>query len=64
MTVDEIKQAVDAGQTVHWATGAYEVKKDRANGYYILCTVNQNVIGLTHRDEITLNGKEEDFYVS
>lgn len=28
MTLDEIKQAVEEGKTVHWASRAYKVVKD------------------------------------
>ena len=43
MTLDEIKAAVDAGQTVHWANTGYVVHKDRLGQYLITygcCHVN------------------------
>ena len=63
MRVDEIKKAVDEGLLVHWGNPAYVVKKDRNNEYYILCIINDNMIGLTWRDKITLNGKEDEFFI-
>ena len=78
MNLEEIKQAIEDGHTVCWASTMYEVKKGitichhydcghpaKSTPYYIIiCIQNQNVIGLTHRDEITMNGKEEDFFIN
>ena len=65
MTLEEIKQAIEDGHTVCWASTMYEVNKHDPSGYYsIICIENQSVIGLTHRDEITMNGKEEDFFIN
>ena len=78
MTLEEIKQAIEDGRTVCWASTMYEVNKGitichhydcghpaKSTPYYIIiCIQNQNVIGLTHRDEITMNGKEEDFFIN
>ena len=63
MRVDEIKAAVDAGLTVHWASPAYVVIKAPV-GYLIKCRDNGNVIGLTWRDGVTLNGREDEFYLA
>lgn len=67
MTLEEIKQAVDAGKTVHWATPAYtvvhDVLKDGEDQWLIHCTFNDSFIGLTWRDGVTLNGKPEQFYI-
>lgn len=66
MTLPEIKQAIEEGKTVHWSNELYQVKKHTyKNGetdYLIACT-NGHSIGLTHMDEVTMNGKEEDFYI-
>lgn len=64
MTLDEIKSAVDAGKVVHWKNYAYRVIKDSLGQYLILCTMNQNCIGLTHLDGVTMNGEPEDFFVA
>ena len=40
MTLDEIKAAVDAGQTVHWANTGYVVHKDRLGQYLITYVPN------------------------
>ena len=63
MTVEEIKENVDNGKTVHWASDAYSVVINKGGDYDILCRINDHRIGLTWRDGITLNGKEEDFYI-
>ena len=67
MTLEEIKAAVNAGKTVHWATYSYTVVKgiEKAIGHwFIKCTDNDYTIGLTHRDEVTMNGEPEQFFVN
>ena len=63
MTLEEIKQAIEDGKTVHWASKAYVVIKDSVPQYLIHCVLNNNYIGLTWRDGVTLNGKEEEFFI-
>lgn len=63
MTVTEIKKAVDQGNIVQWASPTYRVIKDRIGQYLIICVINNDCIGLTHRDGVTLNGYESDFYI-
>ncbi|MBN8857067.1 MAG: hypothetical protein J0H29_01690 [Sphingobacteriales bacterium] len=62
MTVQEIKKAVDEGKTVCWATPAYRVIKDSIGQYLIVCLLNNNCIGLTWRDGVTLNGEQQEFF--
>lgn len=64
MTAQEIKAAVDNGKTVHWKNELYVIVKDKRNEYYIKCLSNNHCIGLTWEDDVTLNGKEEDFYIA
>ncbi len=64
MTLSEIKAAVEAGKTVHWANECYVVVKDSLGQWLIVCTPNDHTIGLTWRDGVTMNGKPEDFYVA
>ena len=64
MTLDEIKSAVDAGKVVHWKNYAYRVIKDKLGRYLTLCVMNQDCVGLTHRDGVTMNGKPKDFFVA
>ncbi len=64
MTLDEIKAAVDAGQTVHWANTGYVVHKDRLGQYLITYLLNGSCIGLTDRDGQRLNGKEAKFFIA
>ena len=67
MTLEEIKAAVNAGKTVHWATYSYEVVKGSGPAvgrWFVVCTDNDYTIGLTHRDEVTMNGKPEQFFIN
>ncbi|NDV50054.1 hypothetical protein [Salipiger sp. PrR003] len=64
MTLDEIKAAVDAGQTVHWANTGYVVHKDRLGQYLITYVPNDSCIGLTDRSGHRLNGKEAEFFIA
>lgn len=61
MKLDEIKAAVLNGETVHWKSPAYKVV-EHFGQFSIKCVINNHMIGLTHMDGITMNGKEEDFY--
>jgi len=63
MTIDEIKAAVDTGQTVHWANTGYVVHKDRLGQYLITYLPNGSCIGLTDRSGQRLNGKEAEFFI-
>lgn len=64
MTLNEIKQAVEAGKTVHWSNQAYKVVKDDLGQWLIVCSINNYAFGLTWRDGATMNGKPEDFFVA
>ncbi len=64
MTLDEIKAAVDAGQTVHWVNTGYVVHKDRLGQYLISYLPNSSCIGLTDREGQRLNGKEAEFFIA
>lgn len=64
MTLEQIKAAVDNGYNVHWMNPGYKVIKDRRGEYQIVFTHNVHCIGLTHKDGVTLNGKESEFYVA
>jgi len=62
MTLDEIKAAVQAGKTVHWASRAYTVKQWSGGRFAIVCT-NGSSFMLTHTDGVTMNGKPSDFFI-
>jgi len=62
MNAQEIKQAVDNGHTVCWGNDGYRVIK--TNGVYLIWHHDGHAIGLTHRDGISLNGKESEFFIS
>ena len=65
MTLQEIKTAVMAGQTVHWASTLYVVKYASAiDEFLIYCLSNDNCIGLTWQDGVTMNGSEDQFFVA
>ena len=64
MTLDDIKAAVDAGQTVHWANTGYVVHKDQLSQYLITYVPNGSCIGLTDREGKRLNGKEVEFFIA
>lgn len=63
MTLQEIKNAVESGQVVKWSNDSYDVVKDGLDQWFIVCRFNDYAIGLTWRDGVTLNGKEEQFYI-
>ena len=64
MTIVEIKAAVDAGLTVHWANTGYQVLKDSLGQYLITFLPNGSSIGLTDWSGRSLDGKEEQFFVA
>lgn len=64
MTLREIKDAVEAGKTVHYGNKSNTVLKDKIGQWYIVCDANQYAIGLTHKDGKTMNGKPEEFFVA
>lgn len=64
MNLHEIKEAVLAGKTVHWSNALYTViYSEPIDEFLIKCSSNDTCIGLTWKDEVTMNGKEEDFYL-
>ncbi len=58
MTLDEIKEAVNAGKVVHWSNKYYTVTKN-----WNIVHTGGHCIGLYWGKIPRLNGKEEDFYV-
>lgn len=70
MTLQQIKDAVEAGKTVYWANKAYTVIKDKLRDgtfqwliAYNHGQYNANYIGLTWTDNVTVNGRPEQFFV-
>lgn len=63
MTLEEIKEAVNSGNTVHWSIPSYTVEKAH-NGELLIVHSGGHAIGLTWMDGVTLNGKEEDFFIA
>ena len=72
MTLEEIKQAVVNGHEVCWKQTNYQVRHYqnsnkrslKSSDFIIICTTNNNCIGLTWQDNITLNGDKEDFFIN
>ena len=64
MNLAEIKAAVMAGKTVHWASDAYVViYAPRIDQFLIKCSLNDNCIGLTWKDGVTMNGEPGQFFI-
>lgn len=63
MTLNQIKSAVEAGKPVHWSNDGYSVIKDKLDRFLIVCHRNESCWGLTWTDGVTMNEKEEDFYI-
>lgn len=64
MNIAEIKAAVDAGKSVHWANEGYRVHRAGLGQYLITLVRNGSTIGLTDRSGRRLNGAEADFFIS
>lgn len=64
MTLEDIKAAVDGGETVHWANEGYRVIRDRLGQYLIVFLPGGSTIGLTDQSGQRLNGREADFFIS
>ena len=53
----------DSSCNLHHSIGpGWSVIKPRPV-YNIVCNINDNLIGLTHIDGVTMNGDEEDFFI-
>lgn len=64
MKLAEIRRAVDEGLRVHWQNLEYEVVQSSVNSPYLIrCSSTGHCICLTWADGVTLNGKEEDFFI-
>ena len=63
MTLEQIKQAVEAGKTVHWASDNYVILKDKLGQWLVHSTCNDCFWGLTWLDGVTVNGTPEQFYI-
>jgi hypothetical protein len=67
MNLEEIKTAIDEGETVHWSNSGYTVIRDYHGQYLIAWNYGRqdaNYVGLTWRDGVIMNGKPEEFYVA
>ena len=61
MNLNEIKNAVNNGLTVHWSNDGYIVVKSN-NDYLVKCIANNSCVGLTWLDG-TFTYNENDFYI-
>ena len=64
MTLAEILRAVEEGLPVHWQSPGYLVDRAHRDGKCVIrCLFTVYCIGLTRADGVTLNGREEDFFI-
>lgn len=63
MTLQEIKDAVESGKNVCWKSTAYDVINPIPDQWLIMCNNNQNCVGLTHTDNVTMSEDEGDFFI-
>ena len=63
MTLEEIKSAVLAGKTVHWASSLYVVE-NYGEQWLVRCTHNNSCVGLTWADGVTLSDAPFTFYIA
>lgn len=63
MNLQEIKTAIEEGKNVKWGNTSYDVIKD-TKGQYLIKHAGGHCIGLTWADGVTLNGKEEEFFIN
>ena len=68
MTLTEIKNAVDRGEKVFYRHDGSIVEKvfytdTQVHDYHIVYKRNDFRVCLTWKDGITMNGKEEDFFI-
>lgn len=65
LTLDEIREAVKAGKTVHWSTTSYDVKLWSDGKFVIACPSTNYAIGLSYvRDGVEhVNAKLEEFFL-
>lgn len=68
MNLQEIKTAVRSGKNVYQHSEIYQVKlfvfKDSEEQWLITSLSNNYSIGLTWKDGVTMNGKEEEFFIN
>lgn len=63
MTLNQIKAAIENGEQVFCGNLNYPVIKDCKGQYLITCKTTNYCIMLTWMDGVTLNDKEENFFI-
>ena len=64
MTLAEIHRALDEGLPVHWQSPSYGVERSAGCGTCVIRSLSTgHCICLTWADGITLNGKEDEFFI-
>lgn len=63
MTLQEIKDAVDAGKSVYWHHKGYQVIKDKYSRYLIVFLSNGNCSALETKDG-RMHEREEQFFIA
>ena len=61
MKLEDIKKAVEQGQTVHWKNKGYTVQKWKNGDFYVVFSANKNAVGLEYEGQ--LQGQEGDFFL-
>lgn len=63
VAIEAIKASVIAGERVYWMHAGYEVRQSSGDRFSILCTMNDDSIGLHDRQGKGLNGRLYDFFI-
>lgn len=63
MNIQDIKEAVDSGKKVFWASRKYAVIKEDTGTYKIRYTWNDKTTDLVKRDGMTLTCSSDKFFV-
>lgn len=66
MTFQEIKKAIQSGETVYWSNTGYKViEHSNKSGLGVIFTQNQNLIGIVLDDKgQMINHSETDFFIN
>jgi len=63
MTLAQIKSAIAEGKKVYWSNEGSQVILDSKGQYLIKCAWNGHCVGLTWADGVTMNGREDQFFI-
>ena len=63
ITIAEAISAVNLGRTVCWKTGAYQLKQDKSDKWFVFCAPTGDWASLFWADGVTSSYKPEDFFL-